>query len=66
MHEKVVYSLTISMAFSLASSDWGVRWGQYLSKKNKLISGEEDVKFLGRGQRVVGGLLQKKTSKRTL
>jgi UDP-2,3-diacylglucosamine hydrolase len=27
--------------------DWGVRWGQYLSKKNKLISGEEDVKFLG-------------------
>jgi UDP-2,3-diacylglucosamine hydrolase len=27
--------------------DWGVRLGQYLSKKNKLISGEEDVKFLG-------------------
>ncbi|MEK9603679.1 MAG: UDP-2,3-diacylglucosamine diphosphatase [Flavobacteriaceae bacterium] len=27
--------------------DLGVRLGQYLSKKNKLISGEEDVKFLG-------------------
>ena len=27
--------------------DWGVRLGQYLSQKNKLISGEEDVKFLG-------------------
>ncbi|MDB2520697.1 UDP-2,3-diacylglucosamine diphosphatase [Flavobacteriaceae bacterium] len=27
--------------------DWGVRLGQYLSRKNKLISGEEDVKFLG-------------------
>ena len=27
--------------------DWGVRLGQYLSRKNKIISGEEDVKFLG-------------------
>lgn len=27
--------------------DLGVRLGQYLSKKNKLISGEEDVEFLG-------------------
>jgi UDP-2,3-diacylglucosamine hydrolase len=27
--------------------DWGMRLGQYLSQKNKLISGDEDVKFLG-------------------
>jgi len=27
--------------------DWGVRLGQYLSQKNKLISGEDDVQFLG-------------------
>jgi UDP-2,3-diacylglucosamine hydrolase len=27
--------------------DWGVPLGQYLSQKNKLISGDEDVKFLG-------------------
>ena len=27
--------------------DWGVRLGQHLSQKSKLISGEEDVKFLG-------------------
>ena len=27
--------------------DWGMRLGQYLSTKNKLISGDEDVKFLG-------------------
>lgn len=27
--------------------DWGVRLAQYLSVKNKLISGDADVKFLG-------------------
>lgn len=27
--------------------DWGVRLAQYMSVKNKLISGEEDAKFLG-------------------
>ena len=27
--------------------DWGVKLAQYMSVKNKLISGEEDVKFLG-------------------
>ncbi|HMB62933.1 MAG TPA: UDP-2,3-diacylglucosamine diphosphatase [Eudoraea sp.] len=27
--------------------DWGVRLAQYFSLKNKLISGEEDIKFLG-------------------
>jgi UDP-2,3-diacylglucosamine hydrolase len=27
--------------------DWGVKLGQYMSVKNKLISGDEDAKFLG-------------------
>lgn len=27
--------------------DWGVRLAQYLSVKNKMISGDEDIKFLG-------------------
>ena len=27
--------------------DWGIKVGQYFSVKNKLISGEEDAKFLG-------------------
>lgn len=27
--------------------DWGVKLAQYMSVKNKLISGEEDIKFLG-------------------
>lgn len=27
--------------------DWGVRMAQYFSLKNKLISGDEDIKFLG-------------------
>ncbi|MFD2566799.1 UDP-2,3-diacylglucosamine diphosphatase [Pseudotenacibaculum haliotis] len=27
--------------------DWGVKLGQYLSVKNKLISGDEDAQFLG-------------------
>jgi hypothetical protein len=31
----------------MASSDIGVRLAQYLSVKNKLISGDEDITFLG-------------------
>jgi len=27
--------------------DFGIRLGEYLSTKNKLISGDEDIKFLG-------------------
>jgi UDP-2,3-diacylglucosamine hydrolase len=27
--------------------DWGVKLGQYFSVKNKLISGDDDTKFLG-------------------
>ena len=27
--------------------DWGVKLGQYLSVKNKLISGDDDAQFLG-------------------
>ncbi len=30
--------------------DWGMKLAQYLSVKNKLISGDEDRKFLGEDQ----------------
>ena len=40
--------------------DLGVRLGQYLSKKNKLISGEEDVKFLGEDKEWLVTYSQKK------
>tara|TARA_B100001059_G_scaffold73116_1_gene70455 strand:- start:14211 stop:14966 length:756 start_codon:yes stop_codon:yes gene_type:complete len=40
--------------------DWGVRLGQYLSQKNKLISGEEDVKFLGEDKEWLVAYSQKK------
>ena len=40
--------------------DWGVRLGQYLSQKNKLISGEEDVKFLGDDKEWLVAYSQKK------
>ncbi|CAI8420364.1 MAG: UDP-2,3-diacylglucosamine hydrolase [Polaribacter sejongensis] len=33
--------------FSWLHPDLGVRFGQYMSVKNKLISGEEDAKYLG-------------------
>ncbi|HEU4496008.1 MAG TPA: UDP-2,3-diacylglucosamine diphosphatase [Flavobacterium sp.] len=33
--------------FRWVHPDWGVRLAQYLSVKNKLISGNEDVRFLG-------------------
>ncbi|WP_340076950.1 UDP-2,3-diacylglucosamine diphosphatase [Leptobacterium sp. I13] len=33
--------------FKWLHPDWGVRLAQYLSVKNKLISGDEDIKFLG-------------------
>jgi UDP-2,3-diacylglucosamine hydrolase len=34
------------MAFSWVHPDIGVRLAQYLSEKNKLISGDEDITFL--------------------
>ena len=40
--------------------DLGFRLGQYLSKKNKLISGEEDVKFLGEDKEWLVTYSQKK------
>ena len=40
--------------------DLGVRLGQYLSKKNKLISGKEDVKFLGEDKERLVAYSQKK------
>ena len=40
--------------------DLGVRLGQYLSQKNKFISGEEDVKFLGEDKEWLVTYSQKK------
>ena len=40
--------------------DLGVRLGQYLSQKNKFISGEEDVKFLGEDKEQLVAYSQKK------
>jgi len=40
--------------------DLGVRLGQYLSQKNKFISGEEDVKFLGDDKERLVAYSQKK------
>ena len=45
--KKVFTSTFAKWIFRWLHPDWGVRLGQYLSQKNKLISGEEDVKFFG-------------------
>jgi UDP-2,3-diacylglucosamine hydrolase len=45
---KRVFTNSFSKAlFRWIHPDLGVKLGQYLSVKNKLISGDEDVKFLG-------------------
>ncbi len=44
--------------------DIGVRLGQYLSTKNKLISGDEDVKFLGEENEWLVQYAKKKLEKR--
>ena len=44
---KKLFTNPFQWLFRWLHPDLGVRLGQYLSKKNKLISGEEDVKFLG-------------------
>lgn len=43
--------------------DWGMRLGQYLSQKNKLISGEEDVNFLGEDKEWLMAYSRKKLKK---
>ena len=45
--KKVFKNTFAKWLFRCLHPDWGVRLGQYLSQKNKLISGEEDVKFFG-------------------
>ena len=45
--KKVFKNTFAKWLFRCLHPDWGVRLGQYLSQKNKLISGEEDVKFIG-------------------
>jgi UDP-2,3-diacylglucosamine hydrolase len=51
------------MAF-LVTSDIGVRLAQYLSVKNKLISGDEDITFLGEDKEWL--ILYSKTGNQTL
>jgi UDP-2,3-diacylglucosamine hydrolase len=47
-HMKKLFTHPLSKwFFRWLHPDWGIRLGQYLSQKNKLISGEEDLKFLG-------------------
>jgi UDP-2,3-diacylglucosamine hydrolase len=43
----------------LVTSDIGVRLAQYLSVKNKLISGDEDITFLG-GQGMADSVFERK------
>jgi len=45
--KKVFTNSFAQWCFRWMHPDWGVRLGHYLSVKNKLISGEEDVKFTG-------------------
>ncbi len=45
--KKVFTNNFAQWCFRWIHPDWGVRLGHYLSVKNKLISGEEDVKFTG-------------------
>jgi hypothetical protein len=46
-HEKSVYQSVFKWFFRWLHPDLGVKLAQYLSVKNKLISGDEDVTFLG-------------------
>lgn len=45
--KKVFKNSFFQWCFRWLHPDWGMRLGQYLSVKNKLISGEEDAVFLG-------------------
>ena len=45
--KKVFTNPVAKWFFRWLHPDWGVRMAHYVSVKNKLISGEEDVKFMG-------------------
>ena len=45
--KKVFINPVSKMLFQILHPDLGIRLGQYLSLKNKLISGEKEIKFLG-------------------
>lgn len=48
--KKVFTNPVAQWFFRWIHPDWGVRVAQYFSVKNKLISGKEDIKFLGEDQ----------------
>ena len=45
--KKVFTNSFFQWAYSWIHPDIGVRFAQYLSVRNKLISGDEDIRFLG-------------------
>lgn len=45
--KKVFTNPLAKRLFQALHPDWGVKLGQYFSVKNKLISGAEDISFLG-------------------
>ena len=45
--KKVFTNPVAKWFFRWLHPDWGVRLAQYFSVKNKLISGDDDIKFLG-------------------
>jgi hypothetical protein len=57
-HEKV-FTNPFSKWLFFGTSDIGVRLAQYLSVKNKLISGDEDITFLG-GQGMADSVFEEK------
>jgi hypothetical protein len=50
-HEKSVYQSVFKWLFRWLHPILALNW-QYLSVKNKLISGDEDVTFLGKDNRM--------------
>ena len=46
--KKIFRNRFFQWLFSLVHPDVGIRLGNYFSQKNKLISGEDDVKFKGK------------------
>jgi UDP-2,3-diacylglucosamine hydrolase len=63
--KKSIYK-SVSKLFSWLHPDIGVRLAQYLSVKNKLISGDEDITFLGEDKEWLILYSKKKTRNQTI
>ncbi len=62
--KKVFKNPFFQWLYRLIHPDLGIRFGQYLSQKNKLISGEEDIKFLGEDKEWLGAYSKSKLEKK--